>query len=273
MNGAVILQGVAQGLTEFLPVSSSGHLFLIGRLFKGGPLSLSLVLILHLATLLSVFVVFRKELISFAGNIKQKTQKILLANILTSLLPLAGAGLFLRPLIQKSFEKHIVGFGFLSTGLLLLSLVFAPKKNLSLEKINFKKALVIGFAQALAVLPGFSRSGWTISAGLYCGLCPRTAVYFSFLISIPAVFGSVTADVLLNFFQNPPPPAAGNSPPIEALTAMFPEGLASTALSFFCAFLSGLFSLWAVLKMSQAEKLPLFSIWLVPLGLAVLLFL
>ena len=137
MNGTAILQGVAQGLTEFLPVSSSGHLFLIGRLFKGEPLSLSLVLILHLATLLSVFVVFRKELISFAGNIKQKTQKILLSNILTSLLPLAGAGLFLRPLIQKSFEKHIVGFGFLSTGLLLLSLLFAPKKKTPLGENKF----------------------------------------------------------------------------------------------------------------------------------------
>ena len=273
---AAILQGITQGVTEFLPISSSGHLFLIGQFLKKQAPSLSLVLILHLATLLCVFAVFNKEIFSLAKNIKKKPNQKLLFHVLISLLPLAGVGLFFRPLIQESFEKHIVGAGFLSTGLLLLSLLFARAKNRSLNEIGPKTALAIGLAQAMAALPGFSRAGWTVAIALYCGLRPRDAVYFSFLISIPAVFGSVLADGLLTLLLSSKSAlhtGAGASAVGDRLSLFFPEGLASTGIAFICAFLSGIFSLWAILKMSQTQKLYLFSLWLIPLGLGVLLFL
>ena len=124
----------------------------------------------------------------------------------------------------------------------------------------YLQAFLIGLSQAVAVFPGFSRSALTISAGLYCGLAPRSAVYYSFLISLPAIAGSALVDLFLHLSENP-------SAKAEAFSS--PEWLLSSVPAFFTAFVSGLLSLLLVLKLVQSKKLYLFSFYLLPLSLLV----
>lgn len=256
-----VFLGFVQGATEFLPVSSSGHLFLMDQILKGGNSSLSFVLFLHLATFFAVFAVFFKDIKFFVFGLQKKKNLQLLLKLLISLLPLLFVGLFLKNFVQQSFEKNTVAFGFFSTGLLLLTLFFVPQKNRPLEEMSFLQAFLIGLAQALAVLPGFSRSAWTISAGIYCGLSPRSAVYFSFLISLPAIFGSALMAFLPQVLNGSPAPLDFFSNPL------------SLFLSFLTAFLTSWLCLLLVLRMVQGRKFYLFSFYLLPLSAFVFWFL
>ena len=267
MDWNYIFLGFLQGITEFLPISSSGHLFLIEQILKTNQTSLSFILLLHIATLLSVLAVFSKDIKSFIFSIQKKKNLQLLTKLIISLIPLCFVGLFFRSFVEQSFEKNTVASGFLSSGLLLLSLFFIKKKNLSLEKMNLFQAFLIGLAQAVAVLPGFSRSGWTIAMGLYCGLTPRAAVYFSFLISLPAIAGSSMVDLVLYLSKKPEPVNA------NLLSTSEIDFSLSLLFAVFIAFLSGFFSLLLVLKMVQTKKFYFFSFYLLPLSLLVFLFL
>lgn len=260
IDWSYVFLGFLQGVTEFLPISSSGHLFLMEHILKTDRADLSLILILHTATFFSVCAVFYKDIKSFVFSLQKKKNLQLLLKVLVSLVPLLLVGLFFRSFVQQSFEKNTVALGFLSSGLLLLSLFFIRKKNLSLEEMSFFQAFLIGLAQSIAVLPGFSRSGWTISIGLYCGLSPRTAVYFSFLISLPAIAGSALVDLVFHLSKQPL---------VDNLNIGFGSSL-SLLLSFLIAFSIGFLSLLLVLKMVQYKKLHLFSFYLLPLSLLVL---
>lgn len=268
MDWNFIFLGFLQGITEFLPISSSGHLFLMEQILKTNQTSLSLILLLHTATLLSVLAVFYKDIKSFIFDIKKNKNFQLFIKLAISLIPLLFVGLFLKSFVEQSFEKNTVALGFLSSGLLLLSLFFIKKKNLSLEEMSLFQAFLIGLAQAVAVLPGFSRSGWTIAIGLYCGLAPRTAVYFSFLISLPAIAGSSFVDLALYLSKKP---ETVNSSLLSLISEF--ELPISLLLSFFVAFSSGFLSLLLVLKMVQTEKFYSFSFYLLPLSVLVFLFL
>lgn len=258
-----IVYGLFQGATEFLPVSSSGHLFLMDWILNGESSSLTFVLFLHLATFLVICLVFFKDIGNFLWNLKTRQNQILFLKLLVSLIPLVIVGLFLRSFVQQSFEKNTVALGFFSTALLLSSLFFIKRKDRSLEEMSFFHAFLIGLSQSLAVLPGFSRSAWTIATGLYCGLSPRWAVYFSFLISLPAIFGSVLVEFV--FYESKDPQM------LTSLSSFSEWGFLS--LSFFSAFFSGLFCLLLVIKMVQSQKLYLFAFYLFPLSLFVFLFL
>lgn len=260
IDWSYIFLGFLQGVTEFLPVSSSGHLFLLEYILNKAQTNLSFILFLHGATFLSILLVFFKDIKYFLFGIKDKTNLNLLFKVIVSLLPLIFVGLFLKPLVEQSFQKNIVALGFFSSGLLLFSLFFVKRRSLSLEEMSFKKAFLIGLAQSLAVLPGFSRSAWTIAAGLYFGLAPRTAVYYSFLISLPAIAGSVFMDV--------------TSQVLGSGTASFHFDFdLSFWLSFFIAFVSGCISLLLVLKLVQVNKLQVFSFYLLPLSVFLVFFL
>ena len=263
MSWSDLFLGLVQGVTEFLPVSSSGHLFLMEKILNHRETSLSFVLLLHTATLLAVLTVFFRDIKSFVFGIGKKKNLQLFFKLCLALVPLFFVGLFLRSFVQQSFEKNTVAFGFLSTGLLLFSLFFIKRKNQSLEKMSFLQAFLIGLSQALAVFPGFSRSAWTIATGLYCGLSPRSAVYFSFLISLPAIAGSAVFDLAGQLSKNP-----------ELFNAAFTSSTTiSLSLPFVAAFTSGLLSLLLVLKMVQSQKLFLFAFYLLPLSFLVFLFL
>ena len=193
-----ILFGLIQGVTEFLPVSSSGHLLLTHK-FLILPIDneLAFDVVLHFATFLAVFLYFLKDIIkilkswvkSFSGKIDESAQlgwQIILATI-----PAAMAGYFLEDVIENKLRSVFVVVVMLFV-VALLFIIFEKIKNKQKEisAINWKEALIIGFAQSLALIPGTSRSGITIIAGLGVGLKREAAVRFSFLLSLPIILGA-----------------------------------------------------------------------------------
>ena len=254
MDWFYIFLGFLQGATEFLPISSSGHLFLAKKLMNTEELSLSFVLLVHLATFFSILFFFFKDIKKLLFD--SLKQPLLFFKLLVSLAPTLIVGLFCKSFVEQSFDKHLISLGFAISGLLLFSLFFIKQKQKSLEEINFLQALLIGAMQALAVLPGFSRSALTIATGLYCGLSSRSAVFFSFLISLPVIAGSSLIDFLS--------PSSGFSADISG---------AELSFSFVTAFTTGVLSLFVVLRAVQSHKLKFFSFYLIPLSFFVFLIL
>ena len=174
-----IYLSIIQGITEFLPISSSGHLNLTQYLFRLTP-SLTFDIFLNTATLLSVLFFFRKKINYFFQNLKY---------IIVASIPAGVIGVFLKDQIEILFSNlNSLPYFFLITSVLVFSTKFLGSKD---QKINYKKALVIGLFQSLAILPGVSRSGATIFAGLLVGLAPINAFNISFCLFIPASFGAL----------------------------------------------------------------------------------
>ncbi|MCY4512808.1 MAG: hypothetical protein OXB86_03890 [Bdellovibrionales bacterium] len=250
-----LFSGLLQGITEFLPISSSGHLFLLERWLQFSENPLSFFLVLHGATALSIILVFSKDLTKLSLSLQKKETFLLILKILIALFPLIVVGLFFQTTLEKEgFQDWIVGLGFLLTGLLLFvpPSLFKLRLTKELKEISFPAAFIIGLIQALTVLPGFSRSGWTITAGLLLGLNPRAAVTFSFLIALPAILGSCA----VVFLQQ-----GGIS------------GFSGEMIwAFTAAFISGTLSLLLVLKLVQQKKFYLFGFYLIPLGCYLLFF-
>lgn len=182
--------GLVQGVTEFLPVSSSGHLNL-SQHFLGLTPSLSFDIFLNTATLLSVIFFFRQQIKFFIDNLLQ---------IIIGSIPAVIIGLLFKNQIEVIFsDVHYLPLFFLITTILVFSTRFTKSKS---DKISLKQALIIGIFQSLAILPGVSRSGSTIFAGLLLGLSPLTAFNFSFSLFIPASLGALVLD-LKSFTLNP----------------------------------------------------------------------
>ncbi len=184
-----IVLGIVQGLTEFLPISSSGHLALLETIFKIEE-PVALAAFLHFGTLLATIVYFRKEIFFilkglFSGD---RNSVHYIINIIIGSIPIIIFAFLFRNFIESMFSQPKVIAIFLGlTGTLLLLTGSYKKGKASISKI---KALIIGIGQMLAVFPGISRSGTTISAGLLLKVSPNTAFQFSFLLSLPAVFGA-----------------------------------------------------------------------------------
>jgi len=178
-----IFLAFVQAATEFLPISSSGHLALISNLISEP--SLFLISILHLASLLAVLIFLRKEiflLLSF-----DKKYRKMWAFLAIGTLPAALFGLFFHNTIERSFSSFFfIGLGFLLTGILL----FLTKFSYTFSELNFRSSFLIGLIQILSLFPGVSRSGITISSGLFLGLKREEAFKFSFLLFIPLVIGA-----------------------------------------------------------------------------------
>ena len=171
--------GIIQGISEFLPISSTGHLNLAQHLFGSKP-SLSLDIFLHLATLLSVLFFFRKFIKYFFDN---------LIYIIIASVPVAIIGLLFQEKIDNIFSDiKLLPLFFLITSIFVLSTKYIKSTN---TRLNYKNALIIGLFQCIALLPGVSRSGTTIMAGLLMGLSPLEAFNFSFALFIPATIGAV----------------------------------------------------------------------------------
>jgi len=247
MDSSWFFLAFLQGVTEFLPVSSSGHLFLLEKLMGKDSLSLSFVLWLHLATFSSICVVFAKDIQTLSLDFVQKN-RLFFYKFCVSLLPCLIMGLFFKESVEQSFQKEVVALGFLVSGFLLASLFFVSQKEKSLSQMSFLEAFLIGVMQSIAVFPGFSRSALTISMALYCGLSARSAVLFSFLISLPVIAGSSGLDFMSSSFQ------------------VFPLDFLPMFFSFVLAFLIGLFSLLLVLKLVKSKHMYLFSFYLIPLS-------
>jgi undecaprenyl-diphosphatase len=201
-----IILGAVQGLTEFLPISSSAHLVLVPAIMKVNS-SVAFDVILHVGSLLAVIVYFWKDLLSiiksfflsladllhgrFMEGLNEDSFKKLAWLIIVGSIPAALFGFLFKNQLESLFENiPAVGFFLIITGLLLWCAERSKRGDKQVKDFSFKNSLVIGIFQALAIAPGISRSGATISAGLFSGLNRELAARYSFLLSIPAILGS-----------------------------------------------------------------------------------
>ena len=202
-----LILGVVQGLTEFLPVSSSGHLTILSNLFGlEGESNLTMIVALHVATVLSTLVILWKEVVWIFKDLftKQSWKSYselnggtkYAINILISMIPVGIVGVFFKDTVEEIFGSGllIVGIMLLVTAALLAFSYFAKPRQR--EEISPLHAFIIGIGQAVAVLPGLSRSGTTIATGLLLGNKKERMAQFSFLMVIPPVLGEALLDVM-----------------------------------------------------------------------------
>ena len=245
-----IFLGIVQGLTEFLPVSSSGHLVLARTLLGIQTEPLIMEVILHLGTLIAVLLVFYKDIIALFRHPLGKTMRLLVI----ATIPAVIATLLLDNLIEEAFGGRFLSFGFLITAVLLCiaerKQVRRPRKY---RQMNNWDALAMGGMQAVAMFPGVSRSGSTLVGGLFRGLDRNLAVRFSFLMSIPAILGSVVFKFKDMITQGP--------------------GDVSTVAIIFSVLVSalvGLMSIRFMLRLVRNHKLYGFAIYVACMGVLVL---
>jgi len=249
----IILLAVVQGLTEFLPISSSGHLVIVQEIFEqaGHPLPqrLTVDVVLHLGTLLSILVFFRRRIAALFFQDRRVIGLLLAGSV-----PAGAAGLLLKEQFEAAFDSPLlVGCMLLGTGALLLWARRQPPGIASCRELGYVRAVVIGLFQALAILPGISRSGSTITAGIVVGLRRDEAAVFSFLLAIPAIAGAGLVD-FLHYSKS-----SGDSTPVLVL-------LVGAAVSF----LVGLLALWLLIRWLRRGRLHLFAGWVILLGTAVI---
>lgn len=195
-----ILLGIVQGLTEFLPVSSSGHLalvqYILGNDFSADQ-NLMMTIVLHFGTALATILVLRKEILAIISKFSKKDEDgfEFPIKIFISMLPAGLIGYFFQDQLAALFDKKItlVGICLIATGILLF---IADRIKASKKKISYKNALIIGIAQAIALLPGISRSGATISSALVLGVDRERSANFSFLMVLPLIFLKIGDDLL-----------------------------------------------------------------------------
>jgi len=250
---ALILFGIVQGITEFLPVSSSGHLTLMQYFSENIPESLSLNIAVHLGTLLTILVFYRRDLLALiTGFFKGERDSLhMVGFIFAASLPTALIGLtFKKALPFLLTSPWLVGICLLLTGCVLITAKCAPVSSVQDGRLSYKKAIVLGFVQGIAVLPGLSRSGLTIVSALWLGVEREAAARFSFLISVPAILGAG----LLEWVSG------------EESIAMTP--LVTGAV---VSFLVGLGAIYLVVWLTKNQRLSSFSYYLWAVGGLVLL--
>jgi len=258
MGGILILiiLGVIQGLTEFLPVSSSGHLLLFYDIFgvKGETLILSILF--HVATLLAVVIYYRKEIIPLIKHPFCKTNlKLLVTTIFTVIVYF-----LFKPIINKTFSGDYLFVFFILTAIILYVSDYVAEKNIITKRqinkpikyditnlpITYKQAIIIGLSQGLACIPGISRSGSTIATARIMGIDNSSTTY-SFLISIPIIIGSLVLSII-----------EGGS--------LVVENYAGLILGFIAAFVVGLLAISVMIKLVKKCKLIYFSYYLLILA-------
>lgn len=241
-----IILGLVQGLTEFLPVSSSGHLVIAGKLLNVDPgAGILFETLLHLGTFMAVIFYFRKRIKNYF-NIKFITL------IIIGTIPAGLAGIFGKDFFEALFiNTKVVGVGLVLTGIFNLTIdLVTPTRN----KIGYKNALFTGLGQALSIVPGISRSGTTIFTSVIQGIKKDEAAEFSFLLSLPAVFGASVVELM-----------------DTNITANINWGV--YILGIIAAFLSGLAAIYLVFKFIQNNKFKYFGYYCLALGFITLLFL
>jgi undecaprenyl-diphosphatase len=262
-----IILGVVQGLTEFLPVSSSAHLVFMTDIL-GLPQNVAFDTLLHLGTLVAVVAYFWKDLIKiissfisslidifrgrFKKGLEEKPFKKLSWLIIVGTIPAGIMGI----LLQKQFEAlftsiFYVGIFLIITGLLLWGAERVKPGEKDIKDISFKNALVIGVAQGIAIAPGISRSGATISAGLFSGLNRELAARFSFLLSIPAILGAALVQA-------------------KDITS-FDTGTAVLIAGFVSALIFGYLAIKLLLKIIKERTLMIFAYYCWIVGLAAII--
>ncbi len=234
----IIILAIIQGITEFLPVSSSGHLVVFEH-FLGIEERISYTVLMHFGTLLAVLFFFRKKIVNLVkGVLKGEVTEIkYFIFIIVASIPAGIVGIFLKEDIKKVFENiHFIPFFFLFTGVVLFITKFFrnSKKN-----VDIFSAIVMGIGQAFAIIPGVSRSGIIISAGIFSKVKREEAFDFSFLLSIPAILGATLLEIK----------------DIESI------GICKAITAVVISFIAGVFALFLLKKAVITKRLWLFSFY------------
>jgi len=247
-----ILLGIIQGLTEFLPISSSGHLVLGQRILDVKIPGNGFEIITHLGTLLSVLCVFRKEILSLILNITDKETRKYIFYLILGTIPAIIIGFGAKSYISELFDSvQLVSVALMVTGLILF---FSQKVKKNSLTIDANKALLIGITQAIAIIPGISRSGITICTALALGMSGKNAAKFSFLLAIPVISG---AGLLLALDS-------------QSNITLIP--LTSLIMAFLSSFIVGYICLKWLLSLLESGKFYFFGYYCFLIGLIVLLF-
>ncbi|MBI5222384.1 MAG: undecaprenyl-diphosphatase UppP [Candidatus Magasanikbacteria bacterium] len=248
--------GIIQGLTEFLPVSSSGHLIFLPKLFGWADQGLAFDAIIHLGTLIAVVWYFRRRLWDIVAERRGEQRKLGLLILLT-VIPAGVAGLLFGDWIETHLRGvGVVAFGMIFWGIVLYVAEVKSKKHevKSLDVASWKAALFVGCAQAIALVPGTSRSGITMTAGLFSKLDKKSAAEFSFLISVPIIA------------------LAG----LKSLFDLWRDGFSdlnwlALSVGLVAAALSGLLAIWGLLKMLQKWSFKPFVVYRIVIGILIIL--
>ncbi len=241
------LLGIVQGLTEFFPVSSSGHLVVLQKLFGISVDEVTLSAVLHLGTTLATIIFFFKDIIKVLRNIRL-LKLIIIVTVITGIIGLSGKDFFTR---LFGLPRWVALFLSVTGMILLFTQKFKDNKR---NELNTKDALILGLAQGIAIIPGISRSGITVSALLWRKIDRETSFRFSFLVSIPAVLGAVI---------------------LQARNFVFTDTrqLLNLATGFLLSFAVGLFSLWMFGLAMRKARLHYFGYYCILVALVILLFL
>lgn len=254
-----IILGIIQGLTEFLPVSSSGHLE-IGKVLLGDESlpaeSLMFTVVVHAATALSTLVIYRRdvaEILQGLFQFKINEESMFAYKVVLSMIPAAFIGVFFNDEIEALFDGQLllVGGMLAITGLLLLLADRAKNTDKPVSPVN---AVIIGIAQAIAILPGISRSGATIATSVLLGIDRGKAARFSFLMVVPLILGKIAKDVL--------------DGGLSADSAQTPQLIAG----FLAAFVAGLFACRLMIQLVKKSKLVYFAIYCFAVSVAIILY-
>ncbi|MEM6721648.1 MAG: undecaprenyl-diphosphate phosphatase [Bacteroidota bacterium] len=247
-----IILGIIQGLTEFLPVSSSGHIEL-GKVILDAEIEENILftVVLHFATALSTIVIFRKDILEIFKGLFQfqwNDECKFAVKIILSMIPAALVGYFLEDELEALFDGNLllVGSMLIITAILLY---FADKAKNTDKKVSYSNAVVIGIAQAIAILPGVSRSGATISTSVLLGNDKTRAARFSFLMVVPLIFGKIAKDI------------------VGGELALDSTQIVPLSVGFAAAFIAGLFACTWMINLVKKSKLTYFSIYCLIVGL------
>ena len=243
----IVILGIIQGITEFLPISSSGHLVIAQHILGIKSPGNKLEVLFHFGTLMSVFYVFFNDIKQILLSINQKNNQSFIFYIIIGTLPAAFAGLFLKDYFLEIFDNvNLVGIAFCFTGVILIT--SNTFKN-NQKEIVLSSSILVGIAQAIAIIPGISRSGSTISICMYLGIPPKDAARFSFLLSIPIILGAS----VLGYLEIESDKTFNNLILVVAIIS---------------SFITGVLALKILLKILEAGRFHFFGIYCLVVGVS-----
>jgi undecaprenyl-diphosphatase len=261
-----VLLGVVQGLTEFLPVSSTAHLRIIPSFFGWGDIGASYTAVIQVGTMIAIIMYFWKELTamtrSFLGSLRSKDFKSkdtkLFIMIMIGTIPIVIFGFLLKDFIRNEFRNmYIVAGSLIFFSVILFIADRYTKKKVSMDSLTYKDSIIVGFFQALALIPGASRSGSTISGAFFRNMTREDAARFSFLLSIPAVLLSG----MYELFSQRESLLAGDSAVLSLVIATVVSGVV------------GYWSIWFLIAFIKKHSLTVFVVYRILFGLLIIILL